>query len=208
MNAAIAKNQHYEAKLKQENHIITNLETEIDRLRVLKRDLENEKCLNQSDYEMLTLEVEEFTKDIEKLQSTNMKFENLLRQKELRCEELEYKLSSYSQWETNKLETTYSTNFESKGKDTGRLRTYDGSPICTAINKLIVTVYGLIESQNDPEHVDREELQNETIVFEIFKGKSRFAVVTESVDLCDTIKKCDSIIEQQEEKIGRLQDAT
>lgn len=166
------KIKNYETKLKHENQTIIELEIEIDRLRATNKKLESDKAINQSDYEMLALEVEDFTKDIEKLQNANRGLENFLKQKELKWEELEFKLSNFAQFDTNKLDSTVFTSNEMKTKDDIEYKTNATSPILTAINKLTFSVWEILNDKQKPESDSNSTkfTQSYSFAYDILKG--------------------------------------
>ena len=166
------KIRHYETKLKNENQIITELETEVDKLRIINKKLESEKITNQSDYEMLTIEVEDFTKDIEKLQNANLSLENIIRQKELKWEELEFKLNNLIQLDSNKLDSTTFISNEIRSKDEKEFKTNVTSPILTSINKLTFAVWEILNDKQKQNNNSSSTNFSQTysLAYEIFKG--------------------------------------
>ena len=77
-------NKHNEAKLAQSNEKVTKLQQANDKLEEQTLSLETELRLNKNDYESLLLEVEEFHKNVENLQTNNINIQNLLRQEQLK----------------------------------------------------------------------------------------------------------------------------
>ena len=130
--------------------------------------------LNQSEYKMLAIEVDDFTKDIEKLQNTNMSLENLIRQKQLKWEELEFKLQYYIQFEESKLESTKFINNEAKENDWQVYKAHSASPICTSINKLTFAVWEMLNDKQNKGSDEKCTNLGETywLVYDVFKGKN------------------------------------
>lgn len=166
------KARHFEARLEKSADRVIQLELQVDKVEEANRQLEQEKLLNQSEYEMLTLEVENFSKDIERLQHEKSKIDNMLKQKELRCEELEYQLKT-SKSNTENPGSPGSTTFRPNNDSLPNRVIQDSAPMQAAINKLTAKMYEFLQAKQDGQvRRDYEDISDEVTISKLYKGIS------------------------------------
>jgi len=146
--------KHSEIRNDNNNTIIIDLHKQISKLEEYNRELESEKELNRNDYESLTLEVEDFTTGLEHLQNQNSKLESILKQKELKCEELEYKISTLQHNKSEEIEMQKQA--QSSSNQQNQINK-PNSMLFTAINKLTVKMYEFLKGKKGNQANDESE---------------------------------------------------
>lgn len=161
-----AQNKHNLVKIDSLCNQLSKVKQDKDSLEGQVEMLETELRLNKTDYENLTLEIEEFSKDIENLQNENSRLLGLLRHEQLRTEEAQLKLVHSNTSNPNidklRLDTTAFTSLDMRNKSPdftsiqnvaiGSLyQNPEKSKISASLNKLTLKMYDMFKILSNSE---------------------------------------------------------